>query len=124
MGHYQEQDKVIDWSPDLTAEEREARRPFLMPFGVGRSKPNIGAAVNRARRALLEAEFVAELVEEQAVFAMTREGSTVREISEVTGISKSRVGRMVKAQQRHQAAAFLPPMNTEPHSLIRAAWER
>ncbi len=95
-----------------------------MVFGVGRSKPDVGAAVNRARRALLEAEFVAELVEEQAVFAMTREGITVREISEVTGISKSRVGRMIKSQQQHQVATFLPPMNTEPHSLIRATWER
>lgn len=123
MGQYDEQDEIIQWSTDLTPTERENRRPVQIHYGVGRSTEEISAAVDRARHSQAAAEFVLHLVEVQAVFAMNRSGSSVRDIAEATGISKSRVGRMIKNYERQPYAAATPPMGTIPQDLIRAAWE-
>jgi DNA invertase Pin-like site-specific DNA recombinase len=127
MGHYQEQDRIIGWSSDLTNEEREARRPVQLAFGVGRSREQVAQAVARAREAELVAGFVRELVEMQAVFALSIENASVRDIAAATGISKSQVGRLLKEQARtnkdKKNVAISSQTGTSSHELVREAWE-
>ena len=93
VGYSRRADLSVD---ALTLEQRMARGPFQSAFGAGRGG-NAAAAVERARREYVIAEAVFDQVKEQAVYALLRDGMTIRAIAQTVRISNSEVGRIARS---------------------------
>jgi hypothetical protein len=91
MGHNAEEQQIEAVAGD--------RLPFQASYAMGKSRDQIVLAVQRAAGLLAMAEFVDEMVYRQAVFALSSEGATVREIAALTGVPKSAVGRLLKGHK-------------------------
>jgi hypothetical protein len=86
--------------------------------------------VQHATKALAAAEYVSDLVKEQAIFAMAAEGASVRKIADATGIPKSEVGRTLKRQKSYSGGTLKNYADSAPDGSnqdelrmkIREAW--
>lgn len=112
------------WDGSLTHDERLGRWWASASFGLALSG-KAARAVHSADRAVAAAEAAREMVQHQAVYALLDEGETVREIASHLGLSKSKVGRMVRSLSRDgELLTFVPPQGTrdDARQMVLDAW--
>ncbi|MDQ0241406.1 hypothetical protein [Arthrobacter bambusae] len=119
----------INWAEELTDEERAEKRPFQVAFAIGKDDQEIVEACRKAQNLMHLAEYVQDVVTEQAVFALRAKGMTVRQIEELTGIPKSKAGRVAKAQKscenKNYAIAGLVKISHEAQLRnLRQMWDK
>lgn len=115
MGHTQSGADAHDGSP------RKESRPATTTYARGASAGQAGIALERVERAVGAAEVAQIIVRRQVVDALTEAGMTVRQIADVTGLSKSSVGRSSRGGE--VGFALHPSTADTIRALIVEAWE-
>lgn len=117
-----------NWNASLTREQRLQRWSSSASFGLALSG-KAARAIAASERAVAIAESAREMVHHQAVYALLYEGFTVREIADQLQLSRSRVGRMVRALPKEDGhirnLGFVPlrDANEATRELVYSAWQ-
>lgn len=100
MGHARfAEEKIVSWHwmPGLSRRAKIALAPLRIEYGSLRPMSSAGRAIEEAERSVEAAREAAEMVEAQAVFALSEAGMSVRAIEQATPLKRSKIGRIRKS---------------------------